>query len=527
MNTKQYSKFLALVVIVLAASIGVTHQTSAETNPDATSVHQQQVSTTRPAEANLTQRKGVFMLDYQLIRLPGNESIDLLGYHILTPINDWLSIGLGSYAPFLKGEFGGFMAFGGLVNARRKIAGNLFVNGGLSFGGGGGGKSVAHSVELSGTGGYVKGYIGLGYDFKNFSLGANISRMKFFESAIDSTQFNIFLQKPFSYVTGPYGNSGDSFTSVGQSSGSETVGSGFGSMMSAGLDNYSQIDPVGSYKGTINAVDLQFSGFMTKNSYWYYAVGVGYKGRPAYNQVFGGLGFRVSVSPRINLYGQLGMGSGGYAPSVIDTGSGLLLYPKLSAEYMLNKNLGLALTTGYMFALDGSSKNNTFGAVLNYHLRSANTGNGANNSAEGRYEGYRLSFAHETGLNMRVRGSARKNLNMLTVQGDRIISDHVYIPFRAGISYADYRGFPGYGEVSTGIGLQSKYSKASRVQFFGELQVGANVEGSILRAGLGLNYELKEALALRGLVGQTIGDRGFRATNLALGLTYRFSLPNF
>ena len=116
---------------------------------------------------------------------------------------------------------------------------------------------------------------------------------------------------------------------------------------------------------------------------------------------------------------------------------------------------------------------------------------------------------------------------MLTVQGDRIINDYVYMPVRASISYEAYRGYPGYGEISAGVGLQSKFSEADRFQFFGELQFGANVEGSILRAGIGLNYGLSEDLALRGLVSQTIGENGFSATNVELGLTYRFSLPSF
>jgi hypothetical protein len=527
LNTIKYSNVLALIVNVLAASIGITLQASAETNADVTSARQEPVSTTRLEEASLTRREGVFMLDHQFIGLPDNESIDLLGYHILTPVNDWLYLGVGSYAPLLKGEYGGFMAFGFLAHAQRKIAGNLFANGGVSFGGGGGGKSIEQSVELSGTGGYAKGYLGLGYEFKNFSAGANISRMKFFNSAIDGTQLNFYVQRPFSYGTGPYAKSGDSFVAARPSGSRETGDGGFESMLSAGLDNYAQIDPVGSYKGTINAVDLQFSQFFTERSYWYYALGVGYKGLPIYNQVIGGLGSRVSVSPRINLYGQLGIGSGGYAPALIDTGSGLLLYPKLSAEYLLNKNLGLALTTGYIFAPDGTSRNITFGAGLNYRIRTAGTGKGANNSAEGRYEGYRISFSHETKLNLKVKGLARENLNMLTVQGDRIVNDYVYIPVRASISYEAYRGYPGYGEVSAGVGLQSKFSEADRFQFFGELQVGANVEGSILRAGIGLNYGLSEDLALRGLVSQTIGENGFRATNVELGFTFRFSLPSF
>ena len=467
------------------------------------------------------------MLDYQYIQLPDNEAIDLLGYHLLSPLNDWLYLGVGGYAPLTQGEFGGFMAFDVMLHAQRKIYGNLFVNGGLSFGGGGGGKSIDQSAELSGTGGFAKAYFGLGYEFRNFSAGENISRMKFFDSAIDGTQLNIYLQKPFSYRTGPYDKSGDLFISTTPSNGNVNPGDGPESMISFGLDNYAQIDPSGSYKGNINAVDLQFSHFITKRTYWYYALGVSYGGLPLYNQVIGGIGTRIPVSSRINLYGQIGLGSGGYAPELIDTGSGLLVYPKLSAEYMLNKNLGLALTAGYLLAPDGTSKNFTLGAALNYHIRSENTGNGANRTVEGKYAGYRFSISHEIKLNMTVNNSARENLNLIAVQGDRIINDHLYVPIRASISYEAYRGYPGYGEILVGVGLQSKYSKADQFQFFGELQVGANVEGTILRTAVGLNYGLSKDYALRGMVSQTIGQNGFDATSVELGLTYRFSLPSF
>ncbi|WP_433989427.1 hypothetical protein SuNHUV7_40390 (plasmid) [Pseudoseohaeicola sp. NH-UV-7] len=417
------------------------------------------------------------------------------------------------------------MAFDVLVHGQRKIFGNLFVNGGLSFGGGG--KSVDQSVQLSGTGGFTRGYLGLGYDFKTFSAGANISRMKFFESSIDDTQINFFLQMPFSYRTGPYARSGETFVQSGPSGSSETAGRAPEHMLSMGLDNYSQIDPEGSYKGRIHAVDLQFSRFVTKNSYWYFAFGVGYDGLPLYNQVVGGVGTRIAISPRVNLYGQIGIGSGGYAPSLIDTGSGLLVYPKATAEYMLNKNWGIGLTAGYLIAPDGTSENLTFGATLNYHFRAEDQIENASYPVEGTYAGYRFSVSHETKFDMSVNGASRSNLNLIAIQTDRILGDHFYVPIRASISYEAYRGYPGYGEVLAGIGLQSKYSSTNRIQFFGELQAGANVEGALLRAGAGLYYGLNKDYALRGQISQTNGANGFRATSVELGLTYRFSLPSF
>ncbi len=510
-----------MLMCILAFSLGLVKQAPAETNPNMLEGHAP-IREPQLGEAILKQHDGLLIFDYQNIQLPNSGEIDLLGYHALIPINDWAYFGLGGYAPVLKGEFGGFMAFGILAHAQTKITENIFATGGISFGGGGGGTSIAQSVELSGTGGYLKGYLGLGYDLGNFSAGANISHMQFFNSAINNTQLNFFVEMPFSYSTGAYGNSGDHFSSVPQSS-----RGGFGSMLSFGLDNYVQIDPVGSYKGVINAADVQYSRFLSENNYWYFAPGVGVKGLPLYNQIIVGLGRRVAFSRRFHLFGQLGIGSGGYAPELIDTGSGLLLYPKLSAEYLLNDNVGISLTSGYLFAPDGTSKNHTFGAALNHHFGTANTQKDTSNPSQGQYHGYRFNLSHETVTNLSFRNVSLDDLNMLTIQSDKIITDNFYIPLRVAISYQAYRGYPGYGEISTGVGVQNSYTTGDSFQFFGELQVGANVEGLIARSSIGLDYALSEDWALRASVGQTFGDEEFAATNIVLGLTRRFSLLNF
>ena len=116
---------------------------------------------------------------------------------------------------------------------------------------------------------------------------------------------------------------------------------------------------------------------------------------------------------------------------------------------------------------------------------------------------------------------------MLTIQGEKLVTQNLYLSLRAAISYQDYRGLPGYGEVSAGVGVQSSYTTGTPFQFFGELQVGANVQGIITRSSVGLDYTLSEDWALRASLGQTFGNEGFSATNIVLGLTRRFSLLNF
>jgi hypothetical protein len=162
-------------------------------------------------QATLTRGEGMVTLDYQAIHVPDAQPIDLMGFHLLNRMNDWLYLGVGAYAPLLKGEYGGFMAFDVTAHVQRKIHGKVFANAGFAMGGGGGGKSVEQSKVLSGTGGFVKGYAGLGYDFGDFSVGANLSKVKFHKSAINSSQLNIYLQFPFSYATASYASAGERF----------------------------------------------------------------------------------------------------------------------------------------------------------------------------------------------------------------------------------------------------------------------------------------------------------------------------
>ena len=509
---------LLTVLPALAQQGAIAPESKVRSDPNDAQALARSQSSTALADAML-------MLDYQVVPVVGNKSIDLIGFQLLNKFNDWLYLGIGGHAPLFKGEYGGFMVFNATAHVQRKLFGDLFADAGLSLGGGGGGKSVQQSRIISGTGGFIKAYAGLGYDFKDFSVGANLSRIKFTDSAIDHSQLSLYVQAPFSYAIGSYASSGSRALLPDLSA---APGEGSENMLTLGLDNLDQIDPQGSNKRTINMVDMQFSHFMTKNSYWFFNAAAGYRGRPLYNQAFGGLGYRYKVSPQVNLYSQLAVGSGGYAPEVIDTGPGLLIYPKVSAEYLFTKNLGLSLSAGYMFAPRATSKNYTFGAALNYHINSADAGSGT--SEAGLYSGYRFNLFQQTNFNVRFRNEDQPNLRMLSIQMDKVLSEHVYLPLQVSGAYSAYLGFPGYGELAGGLGLQSRFEKNDRFQFFGQLMIGANPNGPILKAGIGLNFTMSDRLAIYATAGQTLARLGdvkekFRSDHVGLGVTYRFSVP--
>ena len=477
-----------------------------------------------PDETSLRPSEAMIMLDYQVIRVPGDKPIDLMGFHVHHKVADGLYLGAGVYAPLARGEYGGFTAYDIGAHVQQRLTSQVFATAGLSGGGGGGGRSIEQSKVLSGTGRFFKGYVGLGYDFGSFALGANVAKMKFSHSRIDGTQANVFVEIPYAYLTGSSTSHGQPLSPSDVRVASEGSGE---SMLTLVLDNFRQINPEGSYKGTINVADLQYAHYFARDTYWYAGLGVGYRGLPLYNHVLGGVGQRVRLSPRISVYGQLGIGSGGYAPRVMNTDAGLLVYPKISAEYALTKDLGLSLSAGYLAAPKGSSKNQTFGLALTHHIR-ASDGGGAGLPT---YRAFRVSVFQQTEYAVRYRDVDRGRLQMLGIQADALVDDHWYVPLQAAVAYSAYLGYPGYGELLAGVGVQSQAKPVGGVQFFGQLMAGANVHGPAAKASLGLRYGLSDRLALHLAAGRiaarsSAGQR-FSADSVGLGLDYRFSVPGW
>jgi len=485
---------------------------------------QAQTTLAPPAEpTGLRSEDALLTLDYQAIKVPGDRPIDLMGFHAYHRVLEGLYAGGGFYAPLVKGEYGGFVAADLGVHFRRRLGGPVFATAGLSAGGGGGGRSVEHSKLLSGSGGFAKGYVGLGYDFGSFTLGATVSRMKFRNALIDSTQAGLMLEMPFSYLTGPFSGHGQPLPPADDRRAGQEMGE---NMLTLSFDNYRQLDPEGSNKSTVRLADLQYSHFFGPDTYWFAALAMGYRGLPLYNQLLGGLGQRWRLAPDITLYGQLGLGSGGYSPDVIDTRSGLLVYPKLAAEYGLTRDLGLALSVGYMGAPKGSSRNQTWGLSLTHHLRS---GRSAEAGGPASYQGLRLSVLHQTDLNPRYRGVEHPSLQMLGLQLDIPVGQRWYLPLQASGAYTAYLGYPGYAEFLGGLGLQTRVLPGERWQAYSQLMAGANVHGKTAKASAGLRYLLDERLAVNLSAGRVEG-RGstggrFSANNVAVGLDYRFSIP--
>ena len=541
------ARFRALSSVWVAGSlVGVLAGMLASANAVAqnSDAAEPEVSLLSSSEAKpmlLRSNEAMIMMDYQVLRVKGDQPIDLLGFHVYNKVTDWLHVGAGMSAPMFKGAYGGFATFDIAAHAQQRLTSRIFATAGLAAGGGGGGRSIENSKTLSGTGGFVKGYLGLGYDFGAFLAGANVARMKFSGSAIDSTQANFFLGIPYTYVTGPFSGHGQRLSADDSRQANEASSE---HMLTVTFDNFRQRNPEGTFKGAFNIVDLQYSQFFAADSYWFADLGVGYRGLPLSNQVMGGVGRRVRISPRITLYGQLAVGSGLYAPEIINTNSGLLVYPKGSVAYGLTKDLDLTLSAGYLFAPNGSSKNQSFGIALTRHLGVRNgpssggstsisngtsTSSGTDSESGLSYRAFRVSLFHETDLGVRYRDVDRGQVRMIGIQADAIINDHWYIPLQGAAAYSAYLGYPGYGELLAGIGVQSRAERGDRWQAFGQLMAGTNVHGLAAKGSVGMRYVLNDRVALSINAGHIVAKSAsgirFAANSIGFGLDYSFSMP--
>jgi len=492
-----------------------------------------------PGDVPLTREvRGMIMLDYSPIRLTTGGEFDLVAYRYLQQTRrDWLYFGIGAFAPLVRGNVGGFYGAEASLHAQRRLGGsNWFVNGGLSAGVGAGGDSVLGIRAFSGQGLFGRAYAGVGYTTRHLSFGLNVSRLAIAGSPINDTTLSLFVQRPLNFSVGSYGDSGrvlraDQFDSPRGAN-----------ILSFHVSNISQINPTGSHQGSSGVLSPQFTHFMNRDWYTFFGIELGYAGLDWYNQAQAGFGRRFALSPRTNLYAQLGVGSGGWVTDHINTGAGLVVYPKLTFEYMLNDTIGAQVSAGYFWAPTGTSRNWTLSAGLAYHMSRGQQDDREWQNDEYTLHGVRLNVFGRATSPIFYNGRTTEGIAMVAVQADYMLSDHWFASAQIAAAATDFRGFAGYAEGFFGLGWQSRNFGNGRFQAFAQMMYGLNdvgvsgrhAVGPMIYPSLGLNYHLNDRLSLYGQIGAayaighlmspTITNR-FENTSVGLGVTYRFALP--
>ena len=463
-------------------------------------------------------------LDYQTIPIPGYEPLGLSGLHYLHGINQWFYVGFGTDFAMLEGNYGGFFTLDVTTQIRHQIIGNLFGDAGFAFGGGAGGTSAANSLIIAGNGRYINTYAGMSYRLHNVFIGINYSYFHFSNSLINHAQVEFYIQKSISYGAGAYRYLDKTVHALSQLFYDKDCQNESKNVFGFELNNFFQYHPQGLSKKTINLVAVTFAHYLGANDFAFIEADAGYYGLPAYNQLVGGLGYHFLLFPKIGLITQLGVGSGGYDLAEMNTGSGLLIYPKFALEYSLTRHFALALTGGYLFAPQGTFQSFSAGAAINYYLMTGGKIQHDNIFDKPIFRGFRFHLFNQTEFDVKFQKPTPTNVNLISAEGDFFVREHWFIPAQASFAYT---GYTGYGEALLGFGLQTKPAAAKHFQYFFQTMVGGNNASFIIKPELGVDYGLSDSIALYGMASQTIPINTQELNNfysVGLGLTYRFSL---
>lgn len=475
----------------------------------------------------LTTEKGLLKLDYQIIPIPGYETIDLMGLHYLYGIKNWLYVGVGSNLPVFYGNYGGFFTIDAEAQLQHQLVGNLFGDAGISFGGGGGGSTALNGSKMCGNGGFTDQYAGLGYRVKDYLFGINYSHLRFFNSPINHSQVDFYIQKSLSFAAGSYHYLDKLLYSPAQVQCDKDCPYASKNVITFELNNYFRYKPGDQEKKTINLISLALSHYLTQKYFLFVEASAGYYGIPAYNELLGGVGYYFLLFPRVGVSSQLGAGSGGYDPHRINTGAGLLIYPKLSLDYLLTQKVSLGLTGGYLFAPEGTFQNFTAGLALNYALFTGGKIPNEFESSDGWiFRGFRFSLFNQTEFDVKVNNAPVGNINLVSVEPDLFVHRNWFIPTQ--VSFA-YSGHLGYAEGLVGFGVQNKFAPGQRFQYFLATMVGADLNGPIWKPEIGINYSLTDHTALYAMLARTMSidaasSYEINSNSVGVGLTYRFSL---
>jgi len=466
----------------------------------------------RAQERSLTAPTAHARIGFERIRLPGDEYVGLLGssYLVDAPAIPGFALGPAVYGA-VSGHRGGFFTLGGEAAWRRQIAGPFGVEVGLYAGGGGG------AAAPVGGGLMLRPHLDLLWDFGPVALGISVSRVRFPNGAIDSTQAGIVLDaiNDFRYV--PASHLGTPVRGGGRS------GFGFDRVqLVAGA--YRTRSDLTLSDGTSAPRSLGMLGIRAEQAFspnWYWGLeanGATQRAIAGYAEYLGVLGYETEVVPRsLNLGARvaLGMGGGGGVP----TGGGLLAKAAAYGIVRMTNELGVALEVGLVDAPQGRLHAGEASVALVWSLDGPDA-----SGAPARPTRTDFSVGL-TRYNAPRRDGSERPLVADVLRFDRYVAPHLYVSGEVHSAVSGDAG--GYSAALLGLGWSQPITSGVRagVELLGGASGGGGVvsQGSIIRPTGWLAWQLTPAVSLRlgaGHVRSPHGGLSSTSVDASLVFTY-------
>ena len=484
---------------------------------------------------------GFVNLDYVSIQMPLNEfgnpekNMGLTGVHYNLLLNKSIYTGLGFYGS-VNGERGGLFTLGLNLGIKKDITDKLFIDSGFHFGGGGG------AGAPDGGGAFILPHVNLGYQFKNFSTTLGYSAINFFDKGnITSSQFRLGIQIPLSYEYTNFKNREKYFsTKKLKKTQWDSVAEKISFLIH--LDNLSpygdsQFTDFTSLNGkTIRLAGFEIASYFTDNWFAYFRADGAYHGiRGGYMDLFIGGGYKFSFNKnRTNILTKFAIGAGGGGGA--DTGGGVLIYPDISLEQQLLKDIFITINKGYLLNPNQHFTSSTLGFGLKYYVHQQGIKQKNNTYySSAKFKGLEISFGQEMYLDAEKDKLPNgdliptENLYQLALQLNLFVTKNIYLAGHT--SFANFGNAGAYAEGLVGVGYQTNPILNNKVQIYAQILAGAagggwisTGQGLIFKPSIGFNYLLNDKLSLKTSVGRVKARGGnLNSTSFNVGLNYRIS----
>ena len=494
--------------------------------------HQSIFSQTETIPTKITQ-KGFAKIDFFSLKMPisniPNESnMGMTGIHYNLLFKNSFYTGIGIYGA-VSGDRGGFFTLGVNAGFKKYFSDKLYIDTGFHFGGGGG------AGAPDGGGAFILPHLNLGYSFKNFSINSGWSYVNFFDNGrMKGNQLNFGIEIPLNFEYANY-KSVEKEININALKESNWNQNPKRNSVMMHLNNLKVLSKAKSTDGeilegkTIKLAGFEFTSYINKNWFTFLKLDGAYDGiRAGYMDVILGGGYHLSMNNNsTNILAKFGIGAGGGGG--VDTKGGFLLYPDISLEQQVFKDIYVTVNKGYLLTPKKDFYTSTFGVGIKYYLDRNGVKTTNKSITKGKFKGFDVIVKQDLYLDAARMTLATENLHQISVQVNLDLNKNVFVAGQT--SFANFGNAGAYAEGLVGLGLKTNplFNDTTTffTQFLGGAAGGGNIstgQGLIMKPSLGLDYKLSNTLSLR-TAGGYVKSKGGELSSpfINFGLKYSIS----
>ena len=440
-------------------------------------------------------------IDMPITSIPNEKNMGYTGIHYNLLFRNSFYTGLGIYGS-VSGYRGGFFTLGVNAGIKKYFSSDFYLDTGFHFGGGGG------AGAPDGGGAFILPHFNLGYHFKDFSLNSGWSYVNFFDKGqIKSHQLNLSIEIPLDFEYADYKTS-EKEISIDNFKNSDWNQKTKRNSLMLHLNN---LKINGNTQGINNGKTIKLAGFeltsyINKKWFIFLKLDGAYDGiRAGYMDVLLGGGYHLSMNRnKTNILAKFGIGAGGGGG--VDTKGGFLLYPDISIEQQIFKDIYVSINKGYLLTPNKHFYTSSFGFGIKYYLERNGIKSNNNSFTKGKFKGFDVIVKHDLYFSAKRMTEATENLHQISVQVNLDLNKNIFVAGQT--SFANFGNAGAYAEGLVGLGLKTaslfNNSATFFTQFLGGAAGGGNIstgQGLILKPSLGLDYKLSNTLNLRTSAG--------------------------